>query len=133
MMKITATTVKWTGIIAFGTWLITILGFIFFIATVEPTLSQSWAKSVATGLVNLIAGMVAFVTSLVYSIAAWSMSAEEHYEMFIGFRIFGRPQMNKSHLHWQNRVIMLLGLPMGMFFIIQGITELAATINNLPH
>ncbi len=132
MMKITPTTVKWTGAIAIGVWLVTILGYTFFRTNIEPTLSQSWAKPVATGLVNLIAGGVAFVVSLVYSIAAWNMSVDEHYEMFISFRVFGKPQ-NKTFLFWQNRIAMLLGLSMGLFLIIYGIIELATTINNLPY
>ncbi len=129
MVKISATTVKKTGMIAIGIWLITILGYLV-IPVIEPTLLQSPA---VTGSVNLIAGVVLFITCLVYSIAAWSMSADEHYEMFVGFRIFGRPQMNKSHLHWQGRIIMLLGLPMGIFLIIDGITKLMTTFNSLPH
>jgi hypothetical protein len=136
MAKISATTVKRTGLVAIGIWFITVIGFLVLMTAIEPTISQPWVRPLANGLVTLIGGLVMFVTCLVYSIAVWSMSADEHYDMFVSFWIFRKSSQNilsKPYLHWQNRILTLLGLLMGAVLIIFGITELVTVVTNLPN
>ncbi len=136
MAKISAKTVKKVGWTASGIWLVVFLCFMAFDLVVKPTLSQPkqvWAESFTMGLMFFIGGIVGFVIGIVYTVASWTMSVDEHYDMLIASSPFGKSNLNilvtmpKSYWLWQNRILTLFFTPFALILAAVGAGILVMT------
>lgn len=121
-------------------WLIVFLCFMVFDLALKPYISQpeqEWAESFAMGFMFLVGGLVAFVMGIVYTVASWTMSAEEHHDMLIASSLFGKSSevflgiLPKSYWLWQNRILSLFFPPFGL--ILAGVCAVILVMTTITY